>query len=292
MKTQHDHLVRFLLARTLGFFYAQSSLLRFLRRLTISMTILTRTNIVSSIALLSLLFGQKSIAEGEPAVVEPKQSRIRFQTIESRRVKTGGRSVVMNRVAPPILPEAPKPPSAQTAEEIAAAEAAEVQQAPQKRHEVLFLSATVYDRKVTELRWSVDGKQRSAFSNVDFNYFTGISQIETADANFSLIFALDNQNAEQREATDLPALERFSLARAEYFMKEHQGAPVLADEKLAALDALHVYFDANKQRLIADAAKRQAALAEKERQLKEHPPAPKNTVINFWVDEPKKRAQP
>ena len=55
---------------------------------------------------------------------------------------------------------------------------------------------------------------------------------------------------------------------------------------LKTLDALHVYFDANKQRLAKSAIQREAARAEEQRGLQEHPPAPQDVVIHYWKNNP------
>jgi hypothetical protein len=79
----------------------------------------------------------------------------------------------------------------------------------------------------------------------------------------------------------IPALPEFSQTRSEYFVVEDQGGP-LPDEALLGLEALHVYFDAHRARIIEEAARREAAQAAREQWLKDHPPVPKDTVINFW----------
>lgn len=77
---------------------------------------------------------------------------ILFQVLRQWRVNAGDHTVILNRVVPPVLPPAPSPPAPPPAAEIAAAEAFEAWQ-PVKKSVILFLSATVYDRQVTEVRW-------------------------------------------------------------------------------------------------------------------------------------------
>ena len=166
-----------------------------------------------------------------------------------------------------------------------------------KPREVLFLSATVRDRKFSEIRWA-DGVHRwSAFSNMDFNLLAALGSIETADTEYSLLLAISDEPAgtdglaKQGEADgekaavegrQIPSLEKLSPTRAQYLVFEDKsGAPPSAKD-LAALDALHLYYDANRQRLGDEHAKRQTANAERERWLKEHPPVPKDTVISYW----------
>jgi hypothetical protein len=210
-------------------------------------------------------------------------------------VNLGNRSIFYNRVAPPppLPPKTPAPlPEAKV---LTPQEAAAVEARARKKFEALFLSATVYDRRVTELRWWFDNREYRAWSNVDFNYLAGAGEIETEDSVYWLIMGLGNDTAEsvaaanERAATqgwnwhkELPSPVRFNPARAEYFLATENKAPEPSAEALAAIDALHRYYDANRARLTEDYEKREAARIAQEQWLKEHPPVPKDTMINFW----------
>ena len=61
---------------------------------------------------------------------------------------------------------------------------------------MLFFSATVLDHRLTELRWFEEGGMFRAFSNIDFQYFSGMGEIETADSIYTLMLALDTGTAE------------------------------------------------------------------------------------------------
>lgn len=227
--------------------------------------------------------------------VEESRPAIDFRVLQSWEVNLGNRSIFYNRVAPPpaLPPQTPAPlPEAKplTAEEAAAAEAR-----AKKKFDALFLSATVYDRSVTELRWWFENREYRAWSNVDFNYFAGAGEIETEDTVYWLIMGLGNDTAESVAAAneraaaegwnwhkDLPSAVRFNPARAEYFLAADSKGSEPPAEALAAIDALHRYYDTNRTRLAEEYAKREAARIAQEQWLKEHPPVPKDTVINFW----------
>jgi hypothetical protein len=51
---------------------------------------------------------------------------------------------------------------------------------------------------------------------------------------------------------------------------------------LQGLDALDVYFGANKTALVQAYTAQQAQYAAEQLQLKLHPPVTPNTVINYW----------
>ncbi len=171
---------------------------------------------------------------------------------------------------------------AQTAEQIAADEAR-----AHKRQEVIFLSATVYDRRVTELRLQAGQKEVHAWSNVDFNHFAGMAELETEDALYWLVMSLGNESAQDatNDAQDsqkmAPAPDRFNASRADYFPAADQKEAVHT-EATAALNALHSYYQANREQLAAAHAQRETERIAKERTLRESPPAPKDTVIHFW----------
>jgi hypothetical protein len=73
-------------------------------------------------------------------------------------------------------------------QELSAQEAAELS----ARQEVLratttiTLSATVFDRQNTRLRWNVGAEEYVAWTNVDFNYFRELSKFTSNGKNYAL----------------------------------------------------------------------------------------------------------
>ena len=213
---------------------------------------------------------------------------IRFQVIQRRTIDLEDRSLILNRVAPPVLPSKPTAPAVQNA--------APAEEPPDKKAVILFLSATVYDRKVTEISF-VGGQGKAAiFSNVDFNLFEGLGQVETDDTSYSLMLAVSNQTAEDAAARNrqlaeqgalmarqrIPPPGEFSPARSECIVVEDTAHPAPTGEELAALEALHVFFDANKPQLARKYAERAAAEAERLREAKAHPAVPPDVIVNYW----------
>jgi len=67
-----------------------------------------------------------------------------------------------------------------------------------KKSVLLFLSATVYDRNVTEVRgFGTQGEYR-IFSNIDFNLLAGLGGFETPDTSYSLLMGLPANRVRQR----------------------------------------------------------------------------------------------
>jgi hypothetical protein len=218
--------------------------------------------------------------------------RTDLRVLESLEYDLGNRSVIFNRVQLP--PARPAPVSTAPVAAPVSPEIEEInRRRANKKSEMLFLSATVYDRRVTEVRWSSQGRDYRAFSNIDFHYLAGAGEIETADTVYMLVMGLGdgtseevaafNQNAAARgwPLKTLPAPESFSQTRSEYRLIG-ETISTAAPEALAAMDALHAFFDTNRATLLANYAKREADRIAREQWLKDHPPVPKDTVINFW----------
>ena len=228
----------------------------------------------------------------------PERPAINFRVLQGWKVDLGDHAIFLNRVAPPVLPPAPPPPPpapAPSAVEIATADKPEAGM-PQKKTEVLFLSATVFDRQVTEVR-TFGGKRDCRFLiSIDFNLLAGVGSLETADTDYLLILGVGNETRGEAEAFNkraaedgqkdgfkqIPPLESFSKNHSEYVVAQDEPDAQPPAETLAALDALLVFYDANRSKLAEDYAKREAARSAQKQWVKEHPPAPRDTVIHYW----------
>ena len=250
------------------------------------------------ISLAAILVTIPVAAQQNAAPAGQAQTSIQVRVLQQTQINLGDHRLILNRVAPPIFPPVPpalSPAHAPTALDVARAKAIEAR-APQKKNESLSLSATVYDNNITEVRSFTGGREYTIFSNIDFNLLAGLGCLETADTSYFLILGVRNIKREEVEAFNkrallqgqkdgfkrIPQHETFSKMRSEYVIaKEDMDAQPPADF-LSALDALHVFFDANKDRLANEHAKRVADLTKQEQWLKEHPPKPQDTVVNFW----------
>ena len=206
--------------------------------------------------------------------------------IESVEVKLPNRSIIYQRVAPPNPPLARPHAPAPEAKPLLPAEVAAVEVREKKKFEVLMIFATVYDHRVTELRWHAGNREYRAWSNMDFNFLAGHGEIETDDSVYLLIMGLGNDSAEAVDAPnekrkELPPAGTFSPTRSEYLLAGDAKEPPPPDA-LAPMDALHTYYDANRESLAEEYIRREGERIAREQWLKEHPPVPKDTVINFW----------
>ena len=241
--------------------------------------------------LLSVLASALDSPEGAKSERPP----IQFRVLQGWKADLGDWSIYLNRVAPPVLQSAPvkvQQGNPQTSETIPPG----VLAAP-KKSEVLFLSATVFDHRISEIRWMDGARQWTAFSNIDCNLFGGSATFETADTVVSLLLAVGNgttgkdgfagSGAKNVQGPfparkQIPSLDKLSPTHAQYLIVEAESGAAPQAKDLAVLDALHVFFDANRQRLAGEFAKGEAVRIAQEQRPKEPPTKPKDTVVNFW----------
>ena len=231
-------------------------------------------------------------------VENPERPSVIFQVLRGWRFDLGDHSVSLNRVAPPILPSEPAP-APKTAGVESAPAGKPLARTPQKKTELLFLSATVFDRSITEVRTFAGDRDCRFHINIDFNLLAGLGSFETADISYLLMLGVENRTRAEAEAFNkravlegrkavfkpIPPPETFSKTRSEYLIANDEAAAQPPAETLAALDALLACYDANRGRLAEDYVKREAARIAQEQWMKEHPPAPKGTVIHYWKND-------
>jgi hypothetical protein len=200
----------------------------------------------------------------------------------------GDEVIIYRRVPPRALPALRKLESAP----LNAQEAAAVRAKALKLQTLLFLSCTVYDRRVTEMRWEHEGRRYRAWSNIDGNYLRGLAEFETADTVYSLMLGIgeasdpgSDRNA-RSEFSSASGLNRIPLSsefvgRCSYILAD--GAEDASPAALAGLNALHAYFDSHRTELIEAYETRLAAEAERQRKLALEPrDARKTIVIDYW----------
>ena len=205
-----------------------------------------------------------------------------MQIVEQHRVYVGSHSIIYNRVAPPVFPVPAvqvRPAATPSPQYLAWVQAREL-----KAYKFLMLGATVYDHQFTVLRWSNGDQWVRAISNVDFNYFCGLMEFETADTIYDYFMMASNETTDSSDGQTLTwlaqARQQLPSSVTGYIILEGNAAN--NPEALADLDAIHTYFSSNKEKIISDYQQRTAAWAKQERWNKSHPPVQHDTVINLW----------
>ena len=161
----------------------------------------------------------------------------------------------------------------------------------------LQLTARVYEGSLTELKWSHQGVECIAWSSVDFRLLEAIPQFEQdgVTRRLSSITMTHRQPpagvVSQRPWPVFPAEVLASVPqglRAWYVLMEFGGTAAMEAEACAALDALHRYVELNWDALQARKTQRDAQKAAEAAYKLAHPeppPAPTNTIIQFWKEE-------
>ena len=223
-------------------------------------------------------------------------STITYKVIDSKKVHAGDHVITLNRVVQPVLPKpaptaVPPPTPPLTPDQLRAEQAWEA-----KTHKWVMMEATIYDHQTTEVRLYDSGQlSLRAFSNIDFSSFKLISDKETADTIYEYwIMVLDVETGDYLQGDSaavaslanarkrLPKLQTSPGSKSSYFIAETTNSQTVTNDGIAALNALHSYYDANHVALIADYQKCMADYAAQQQYLKNHPLIPPNTVTNFW----------
>ena len=219
------------------------------------------------------------------------------RVVDQQQVEIGTHRITYNRIAPPVFPTpSPTPASQAGTNSNAARHGAQtrgVTRSPhtndtgggsgEKDYKMLLLSATVYDHQFTELRWNDgNGAVLRAYVNIDFCYFTTVTNLETDDTVYDLMFAWSNDTVASltQAGQPPPNLAAYPPGRSSYQIIA--GDANAHPDALVALDALCIYFDANRAQMVAAYNQREADNAAHQQWLIDHPPVQPDTVMYFW----------
>ena len=237
---------------------------------------------------------------GEKREAERRERRESFTMLDRKEVDRSDRKIIMRRIAPPVRrvrspekgrAEAGQPqPSKAELEEM-------LQKHREKEYRILMLSATVYNREFTELRWSHDGERFLAYSSIDFNFMRGVTEFESGGTVYSFLLGIGNESTEDigelnrlarksgREGLierQIPQKPAFTPGRAEYAVLAEDPAIIERDDVFDPIDALHAYFEKNERRLRIEYQRMKALNDARKRYEAANPPEPQDIVINFW----------
>jgi len=154
------------------------------------------------------------------------------------------------------------------------------------------VSATIYDRKTTYVRWWHEGQEYTAYSNVDWNFLGGFHEFEGRGKRYTMMLFSGNATTEQLEKEiqagyriampQLPKLPDLRTQGASYMM-------VKGDEKnddaMEFIEAIHDLYESEKIPLKTawrERIKNKKIRELKEKELRENPPPKKDIIINFW----------
>lgn len=255
----------------------------------------------------------EQISDGTPAKPVAKPVPIDFNVISSRSKKvdvikapemhdlppiTGRVTVTVQLVEDPELPEPQYPLPALEPDDPAVVARMEELQEKYQGTDLVFISASVYDHKRTLLRIHTSGEKGSeltAWSNLDFNHFSGFSTYRVKDAvdgmiyDYGILMGLGNEDIERLSELstgngwkyhppEIPALPDVEDGGPTFVVMEGDaGSPAMA-----TLEQIHDLYRKEGARMEAAHHAREKALAERRAYLLANPPVPDDVTIRFW----------
>ncbi|MDX2109173.1 MAG: hypothetical protein SFY80_02925 [Verrucomicrobiota bacterium] len=228
----------------------------------------------------------------------------------ARKVSTvvqhdGQRIVTVHKIAPPKLPDAPvgvpasagsgSAPTADTLKRelqpdpigvspVGVPASAGSISAP-KDYKLLALSGEVHP-EYSEIRWTFDGQEFTAYSSIDFTLFDTVSDFETASTVYSCLFMVADQRAQPTTANALApnrldALQHLKPGLASYVVVTDYAET--DDSPFIALEALHEWYDANLETLRKRHQDNQSQQTAEQQRLRDNPPPTNKAVdIYYW----------
>jgi hypothetical protein len=204
--------------------------------------------------------------------------------LNTLEVDLGDRTITYHRIETPDLKPQVEPSAVPEAvpTAISPQEKAEMDRVAALRQVNLQISATYFENLGSEVTiWTPSGQVR-ALSSINFLHFGALSEFEADGALYQTAFFVDRTDAPREPGQ--PAFPTAASGESRCLLLEAvPGADGAA--AVAALEALHEWYDANQARLSADFAEAEAAAAQ-------NPPANKDTVIYYFPISPEKPSQP
>jgi len=253
------------------------------------------------------------IADGKPAAPVPRPAPIDFADLTTRTKRvdvveapempdlppvTGKINVTVKLVEDPNLP--PPPPPLEAVAPTDPQVIARLEELREKHGgtELIFLSCTVYDHHRSLVRIYPNGKvdqEVVAWSNLDFNHFSGFSTYQVKDGvdgtlyDYGLLMGLGNEDTgrlrqrleqadQEYQAPEIPDIADLSVGGPAFVVvKGEAGSPAMA-----TLEQIHDLYRQEGARMEAAYLAREKAQAERKAYLLANPPTPSDVTIRFW----------
>lgn len=245
-----------------------------------------------------------------PAV---KPAPIRFEVIQSRTKKvdvvqapemhdlpaiTGRINFTIQRVEDPQLPDPPPPlPALPSDDPAVVARLAELSK-QYAGTQLVFLSAEVHDHNRTFLTIYPNGKHDgavTAWSNLDFNHFSGFSTFRVKDGidgtprDIALLMGIGNADKQRmgrlakRSGRDddvpkIPEIPDLAAGGPSFIVVEGDAGSPAMD----TMEQIHDLYRKEGSRMEAAHRARQQDRAKRKAYLLANPPKPKDVTIQFW----------
>lgn len=256
------------------------------------------------------------IADETRSEPPPKPEPIDFDVLSSRTMRmdvveapemhglppiTGTISVTVRLVEQPNLINPPPPlPALPPEDPVVVAKLKELAE-NYRSTDLVFLSATVYDKERTFLQIYPNGYIGdcvTAWSNLDFNHFSGFSTYRVKDAvdgsfyDYGLLMGIGNTSiaiAERREQLASEWAFEYKAPEIPHMPDFVDGGPAFVvveggkdSPAMHTLEQIHDLYRNEGARMEAAYHARELARAERKAYLLANPPKPKDLVLHYW----------
>jgi hypothetical protein len=241
------------------------------------------------------------VAQVSPIKVSPSTEPLRVgkKILDRHEVDLGNRTITYDRLETPRLKPMPTPtPVLRRVEPVpTAAELEEMREMAKKRFASVFLQCTLFNQEFTEVEWNEEGVHLAFLTTANFQYLSQLSDFDTGTSQCSFLMGWGEADRAEFEAMN----GVYAMGRVAGRKPRSWPASLLQQQKrtgksawqlvstgpvppevLKVIEAMHTYYDANAAKLAAEFRQREAEQAAHERWLKEHPPIPRDTTVEYF----------
>ncbi len=201
-------------------------------------------------------------------------------------------------IVEPDYPEVPPPLPPREITDPAVIARMAIMRAKYRKTEMVYVSATVYDRRRTLVKWWPNGHHEeamSAWSDVDFNLLSGFAEFTLQGRKFSLLMGLGNENSTTRRRSVSKTGRTYTTPEIPMIPADGPGFVVIKGDAtrpgaLDVLTSLHELYRIEGTRLQDAYAGREQARIEAEARHRANPPQPKDQTT--WISEPRRLDTP
>jgi hypothetical protein len=225
--------------------------------------------------------------------------RVGKKILDRHEVDLGNRTITYERLETPRLKPVPTPtPVLRRVEPVpTAAEMEEMRKMATKRFASVFLQCTLFNKEFTEVEWNEEGVNLAFLTTANFQYLSQLLDFETGTSECTFLMGWGEGNRAEFEAMNRVYATRRGTGRKprswpssliQQQKRTGKSAWQLVStgpvppEVLKVIEALHTYYDANATKLAAEFQQREADQAEHERWLKDNPPIPRDTTVEYF----------
>jgi hypothetical protein len=202
-------------------------------------------------------------------------------------------TLTKNLIVEPVLQELPPLPPMDITDPAVIARMATMP-ANVSKIEIVFISATVFDHSRTLVKWWPNGrhdKEMCAWSNLDFNVFSGLCYYSWQGRKYALLLALGNESTAARRRMANINGRAYAPPEIPQIPADGPGFVITKGDATepAALDlisSLHALYRIEEVRLLDAYAGRERARSEREAFLRANPPQPQD--VTTWITEPRR----